>query len=215
MAIRVLRPNAAGDLTMLTPDPGQTNWNNASDASDLTGNYGTGDGKTDLYQVANLPVSSSGVVQIDLHFRIHSNFPPDWGFTPLWKLGGVQLQGITRVCPVAPTTFVEAAIARPGGGAWTVADANALQIGARLDQLDIGPPAQSYLVDEWLAVDAIEAAIVPAHRIASGQAPTLRLASGRSAARRAALGTVDARRVASARVASRRTRSGSVPLPEA
>lgn len=80
-------------------------------------------------------VSSSGTVHgVMVSVRARKESSPPRGFAPVVRLGGTVVQGPVVTLPgsLAYAVYKSAFVTKPDGGAWSIADVNALQAGVQV-----------------------------------------------------------------------------------
>lgn len=133
MATITLRPNAAGDLTELTPYPSGPNYNNVNDAVPNDGTYNYQSSltvkKTDLYNIDALGVGASSISQIEIFVRSKCDASND-GINIKLKTGGTEYPSSHFNIGTSweVNSWVRATNPKTSL-AWTVSDINSLQIG--------------------------------------------------------------------------------------
>lgn len=154
MPIETLRPNAAGDITELTPHGAVNNWQCVDEAvpdEDTTYVDIEDDDKKDLY---NLPAhSGSGTInKITVYQRSKEAAPEAVSYSVI-KIGGIIHYGDLKAMTTSYQTFNhEWAINPTTSVAWTWADIDNLQIGVRLDVIS-GTHNFGYCTQVYVEVD--------------------------------------------------------------
>jgi hypothetical protein len=136
-SVEYLRPNGAGDSTQLSPSVG-TNWQTVDEdpVSDADYNQTVTDGaETDYYNLgATALTASDQIVSVTAYHRSAGSIAGACHATPLLRLAGVTTTGAT--VHVGDYAFAYnlygEVLDRPGGGSWTIADLNSLQVGITL-----------------------------------------------------------------------------------
>ncbi len=133
MSTELLRPNAAGDLANWTPSAGsnyQCVDEVTADDNDYCETLGTSYVE-DAHNLAN-PSSVSGTVNsVTVYVRCwKTGTSTNNQVAPLIRLGGTNTTGSNFSITTSPAEY-SAALARPGGGSWSVADISNLQVGYR------------------------------------------------------------------------------------
>lgn len=131
MSTELLRPNAAGDLANWTPSAGsnyQCVDEVTADDNDYCETLGTSYVE-DAHNLAN-PSSVSGTVNsVTVYVRCwKTGTSTNNQVAPLIRLGGTNTTGSNFSITTSPAEY-SAALARPGGGSWSVADISNLQVG--------------------------------------------------------------------------------------
>jgi hypothetical protein len=139
MSTLILRPNAAGDETLITSQyPNSTaHWDKVDEvtaddaATYVQSGYYIGSYQRDLYNLPNHDSESGVINSITITFRVRLN--TDGKCKPSLKTGGTAYDG-TEITTVALwTTYTQAWTTNPKTGiAWTWADIDGLQIGISL-----------------------------------------------------------------------------------
>ena len=137
LAPQYLHPNAAGDLTNLTPSTGTTNWQLVDEVTpDDSGTYVYTSSKwatTDLYALQDVTPSTNEIQGIKVYFRVQGNGTTGTA-VPVISDGGTIYNGDTYTAPSGSwTTYsYEWTVDPSTGSAWTETAINALQAGITL-----------------------------------------------------------------------------------
>jgi len=138
--VETLRPNAAGDVTQLTPLSG-TNFSNVDEveADEDTTYVVNQTDATDKYDLYNLPAHSvgSGTINfIKVYIRVRCLTYNDYGYSRTKiKTGGTEYNGVSAyLINSYVTRNTQYSINPKTTVAWTWDDIDALQIGVRLDK---------------------------------------------------------------------------------
>jgi len=145
------RPNAAGDLTELTPSAG-TNYACAGDANDATTVRTTSlVYKTDLYNTANHSTEKGLIDSVVVYFRYKTENLGTISILPVWKIGGVSYDGTlkTTASTSLVTTSQTYTVSPATGKAWTWTELDGAQIGISIK--DTGGYT-GYCADVWYSV---------------------------------------------------------------
>lgn len=156
MATLTLRPNGAGFYTNLpSQNPAGAHWEQVDEAvADEYTSYVATTANTTLYRdsYALEDTAQSGTVNsVTVHHRTVVPLTPG-SILPFLRLSGTNQDGTEVACSTVWTDRNEA-IARPGGGGWSWADINSLEVGAGLKGNTIVP---SYLTQIYVVVDYTE-----------------------------------------------------------
>ena len=85
------------------------------------------------FNMDNLPAGSASVSTVDLIARMSESGVSAITARAFVLLSGTIVNGATRAVTSTWTTYTDLAIARPGGGTWTPADVNAMEVGVEED----------------------------------------------------------------------------------
>lgn len=151
-------PNAAGTLTNQTPNVAPPNYQMIDDpigAPDDAATYvyplSVGGYLSDSY---NLPTSGLGaavvITSVDVTIRGFSAGGGAGTFQPFLLLNGSYTYGTTRNPGAVWTTYTET-LSRPGGGAWSVSDIDALEVGVN-SYGQSGAGVYGYTTQEYITV---------------------------------------------------------------
>lgn len=165
MTIANLKPNAAGDLTELTPYPGagEANYQNVDDStggspplygSDGDSTYNSNEAsspnnvKEDLYNIESLPAGVASITNVKVYTvaRRYSagGSPYSGNLYIVIKTGGTEYQSDSKMLLSSYTFSNYSWATNPQTGvAWTIADVNALQVGASLQATFGADPNQA------------------------------------------------------------------------
>lgn len=159
--IEILRPNGVGDATgILSMQPGTgAHWDKVDEysADDNTTYVQQGPGggmQTDYYALTDTALTANEIINtIDVVSRSYQGI--DYGG---YSKAGVRLSAADSYGAQRNngffTTNTESSLARPGGGAWAVADLNSLQAAAEL--LSGTSPGYSCCINQNSCFDCIE-----------------------------------------------------------
>ena len=153
MPTETLRPSAAGDAAGLTPSGAAANWDcvdeaSADDETTYVRTNGLVSDVADYYNLGASGLTSETIGSIDVQARVTtSDGTPDANSN---SQIGVRLAGTNSLGTKISVfdigagnnvwvTYEESALARPGGGAWTVADLADLQVAVLLSEGSAGP----------------------------------------------------------------------------
>jgi hypothetical protein len=153
----IFRPNAAGDLTQLTPSAG-TNYACMGDNSDATYVYMTGTTyKVDLYNTANHTTQKGLIDSVYWYYRIKAAAGQTTYATPTMKINGVSYNGTET--NTTSTSYVEkygaSSTSLATGKAWTWEELDGAQFGIWLKSSDA---YLAYCADLWISVKQAAAA---------------------------------------------------------
>lgn len=137
--VELLRPQAGnGSNVGLTPSSGTDHGAMVDDVGpndDTDYNFGTTAGLKDTYNMENL--TTTGVVKaVQIVTRAKKTDTPTKAFAPVMRLGGVDYDiATTRALGTSYGFFTHILETRPSdSGAWTVADVNGAEVGAKIVQ---------------------------------------------------------------------------------
>lgn len=128
MAVEVLRPTST--VSNSWPSlAGATAHAALSDDSDTTYiRNNTSTTGVAVFELTNTALTTETIDSIDLRVKARSESSAAGRVRVGVELGGVQVYAAYHnTVPTTATTYDDLAIARPGGGSWTVADLNALR----------------------------------------------------------------------------------------
>ena len=133
MATITLRPNAAGDLTQLTPYPSAPNWDNVNDTVVNNGTYNKlvypATSLDDLYNIAPSGVGIASISQIQIFTRCIATTSSD-GINITLKIGGSYYTSSRFNIGTSWESNSWTKTTNPKTGlAWTASDIESLQIG--------------------------------------------------------------------------------------
>jgi hypothetical protein len=149
MPTEILRPNAPGDSAALTAVGSSPQWACVDEVSPDDNDYVRiiQSAGTDYYNLGNTSLGAGATItQVDITGRFYtSDTTPDANTT--FRLG-VRLSGVDSLGPTRDmfslgaggtwNNYTELNLARPGGGAWSVSDLNALQSYVRIAESSAG-----------------------------------------------------------------------------
>ena len=120
--------SGAGTSSQWTPDGGATTAECVRAAGD--GKTATTDafGQLDLHELEDLPATAASVDWFKTRLIVFDTGSAPTSWRPAIRLGATTLYGDALQATAVPTAY-EFSWARPGGGAWTVADVNAVKAG--------------------------------------------------------------------------------------
>lgn len=134
-ATEVLRPNAAGDYTNLPsqfPDSDE-HWDKVDeevpdDASTYVRDY-QGTQHKDAYNLTDTSIPAGSTINsVTVYFRCRQEWAGTTDYCqPFLRLGTDETSGTEQITTTDWVTYSEA-LARPGGGSWSVSDLNNLQV---------------------------------------------------------------------------------------
>ena len=151
-------------------------------------------GTEDRYGWPDLPADATAVSSVGFGWTGSSVSGDHEARVKLW-LGASTTLGTTRVLTTSAVVWVETALARPGGGSWSVADVNGLDAGVELvggSAFDGSRVHEMYRFVEYETADTVvrgSAASLPlsrtdADRVSLGRSETARPALSRTASTR-------------------------------
>ncbi len=159
MATELFRPNAAGDLTELTPqDPDfmLTNWECvAEETPDDDTTYVRATSVNYWYDTYNLPAHTGNygaVNSVTVHVRAKKVGTSTNNIViPCLRLGGTTLDGTAFAITTSWADYSQE-ISRPGGGSWTASDIDSLQAGVKCRARGVGGES-AQVTQVWIVVD--------------------------------------------------------------
>lgn len=159
MSTELLRPNAAGDLTELTPqDPDLllTNWECVcEETADDTSTFVYNTSSTYKYDTYNLPAHSGNygaINSVTVHVRARKVGSSTNNIViPCLRLSGTTLDGTAFSLTTSYANYSQV-VGRPGGGSWTASDIDALQAGIKVRARGVGGE-QTEVTQVWIVVD--------------------------------------------------------------
>lgn len=148
-----LRPNGVGDytnITQQTPDSGE-HWQKVDEAVADDDDYVWMAGATeytDAYELEDTSLVPASFDSVTVHFRCRNQLGYASNVRPSLRLNGVETNGTLVGLTLGIWNDKSEVLARPGGGSWTKADINALQvcIGLKATSLSQTLCSQLYIV---------------------------------------------------------------------
>lgn len=137
MKIETLRPNGNGSASQLVGSDGNStdNYLLVDEATPSSSDYNGSAtiGQRDLYAVGNLLSTTGTVNAVQVHASAFKSDASAASMKVLTKVGASENASVAFPLP-ASAGWIESEIqtTKPGGGAWTIADVNAVEIGAEV-----------------------------------------------------------------------------------
>jgi hypothetical protein len=133
--VETLRPNAdVGGSLNWTPDTGTVHFSrvNATVAQSTTFVSASAVGNLDLYDIADLSSTPATIDAVQYNVFAMKTDAAARSIATIGDLAGVQQQSPDISLPSSVGKFEYLALTKPGGGAWTATDINALRIGPKV-----------------------------------------------------------------------------------
>ena len=133
--VQTLQPSAAGSATALTPTGSATNYLNVNEVPDSTATYNGSatTGTRDTYNITDLAVSTGTVLGVQQVSAMYKSDAGPASMKAAQKSGVTVSYGATQVLSTSSTVYAELHETNPAtSAAYTVADVNALEIGAEV-----------------------------------------------------------------------------------
>lgn len=130
-----LYAGADGDVTQWTPSSGTTHYLLVNENGPSMGGFVSASGTTqkELYDLQTLNYVSGSILAIEHLIYADKDEPVAKNVVQITKLGGVEYDGNQHALSTTPTYYSTIQKQKPGGGDWTIADVNALQVGQRTE----------------------------------------------------------------------------------
>lgn len=119
--------------------------------------------KNDLFQIDDMPAVAGAIVQVDISFYARRETASNANVALWYKLGANTVATADQVVNTYDwVLYTVTAISRPGGGTWTVADLNALQIGYYMNTAAVQVSVdQVYLTVSYLLAPSPATGYIP------------------------------------------------------
>lgn len=129
MATETLRPNSTTqhNFPSLSGSTAHEATNDDSDSTYIRNNTSTT--QVDILGLDNTALTTETIDSIDIRSRARSESSANGQFKVGLKLSGSETYASYHTSvPTSATDYTDSGIARPGGGSWTVADLNSLEV---------------------------------------------------------------------------------------
>ena len=162
MPTETFRPNGAGDETNipdLVPDSGEENWENVDEVisdGNTTRVSNTSLGyKRDLYNIAVHSVGSGTInfIKVYANSKAQAVTPNQPSLKIAIKTGGTVYESSEIELSSTYELYLNQWTTNPGGGAWTWADIDALQIGIAVRRCIVGESLYSVVTQVYVVVN--------------------------------------------------------------
>ncbi len=159
MSIEVLRPNAAGDEENINEESpgGQPHWSLVDEAvsDDDTTNVKTNwTWLRDLYNIPDSGVGAGTITSVKVYANARAGLEPTQGSLKLAvKTGGTAYESSEKTVTTSYALYSNEWTTNPGGGSWTWAQINALQIGISIREGRPSTTVRTFVTQVWVEVD--------------------------------------------------------------